>query len=246
MNAAASDMIGSAETSSRTIEEICAAADVKVGTVRKFLSRRGAVTPFDKSVPPTAEQLQFSAVLRGEGSAQRSAAKGARQEPKQPKPRPNAAGAGRQPSEPVAATLAEGHNDTGMYLVMAATMVVSWQNMYAVTGELFAENRVASLTLTGLLCLSPFVFALCGMVSGQVKLLIIALGVFEAFCNIARIYGGLTNFDSPKAMGWPTRFLGLVTDIFGSGTSGTALALSFLLSGLIFWLFYTALFGLKK
>lgn len=238
--------MGSAETSARTIEEICAAAGVPVDTVRKFLSRRGAVTPFDKSVPPSAEQMHLSAVLRGEGPGQRNAPKGERQEPKQPKSRPNPAGAGRRPSEPVAANVAEGHNNTGMYLVMAATMVVSWQNMYAVTGELFAENRVASLTLTGLLCLSPFVFALCGMVSGQIKVLIVALGIFEAFCNIARIYGGLTNFDNPKAMGWPTRFLGLVSDIFGTGTYGTALALSFLLSGLIFWLFYTALFGLKK
>jgi hypothetical protein len=76
--------------------------------------------------------------------------------------------------------------------------------------------------------------------------LIIALGLFEGFCNVTRIYGGLTNFDTPGAMGWPTRFLGLVTDIFGSGTLETAKALSVLLSGLILWLFYTAVFGLKK
>ena len=238
--------------SSRTIAQICADAGIDVGSVQKACRRANLSVPFDKSKPPTDEQIAASIGLQkalgmvGAGKAKEqpreAPAKGVEVAPK--------AKAGSVPehkSRPKPELKIEWRTAV-LFCILAATMLVSWQNMFSVTGELFQENKAASLTLTGVLCLSPFAFWLSGMAKGQVKVLVICLGIFEWFCNVARIYGGLTNFDNPNPAhaGAPTRFLGMVCDLLGSGTYLTAKGLAVVLSGLIFWLFYNALFGLKK
>lgn len=255
---------GQPSASARTIEQICSDGGVKVGTVQKACVRAG-LRDFDKSLPPTDAQIQASVAL------QRALQGGAATEVK-------AVIKKSAPAKKVAATVAItagvekavksakgwsiSRRTVGLGIILLATMLVSWQNMYAVTGELFQESEAASLTLTGILCFSPFIFSTFGMAEGHIKVLVIALGAFEGFCNVTRIFGGLTGFSHIHKIlytakdgtshtvatitGCPTRFLGLVCDLFNSGTVYTAKALAVLLSGLIFWLFYTALFGLKK
>ena len=242
---------GQPSAAARTIEQICLDAGIKVATVQKACVRANLSVKFDKSLPPTEEQIQASAALRralrGVAASKKPSSTAAPKTPAE-KAKKAAPAVIREILPLAKKALQWTRCKAGLLVIMAGTMVVSWQNMYAVTGELFAERSTASLTLTGMLCLSPFVFSLAGMVEGKRKVLVVALGLFEAFCNTSRIYGGLTNFDNPNPlhMGCPTRFLGLVCDLLGSGTIYTAKALSVLLSGLILWLFYTAIFGLKK
>lgn len=256
--------IGQPSASARTIEQICSDGGVNVDTVRRACGRAG-LTDFDKSLPPTDAQVQASVAL------QRALQGGAAPEVKAVIKKSASAKkvaatvvitTGVEKAVKAAKGWSVNRRMVGLAIILLATMLVSWQNMYAVTGELFQESEAASLTLTGILCFSPFIFSTFGMAEGHIKVLVIALGAFEGFCNVTRIFGGLTGFSHIHKIlytakdgtshtvatitGCPTRFLGLVCDLFNSGTVYTAKALAVLLSGLIFWLFYTALFGLKK
>ena len=256
--------IGHPSASARTIEQICSEGGVNVDTVRRACGRAG-LTDFDKSLPPTDAQIQASVALQR--ALQGGATTEAKPVVKKNAPAKKAAAtvavaAGVEKAVKAAKGWSVSRRTVGLGIILLATMLVSWQNMYAVTGELFQENEKASLTLTGILCFSPFIFSMFGMAQGHIKVLVICLGIFEGLCNVARNFGGLTGFSSihkilytaqdgtahtvATGTGCPTRFLGLVCDLFNSGTVYTAKALAVLLSGLIFWLFYTALFGLKK
>ena len=263
-NTAAQMDIGQPSASARTIEQICADGGVKVGTVQKACVRAG-LKDFDKSLPPTDAQIQASVALQRalQGGATSEAKPVAKKSaPAKKSATTVAISAGVEKAVKAAKGWSISRRTVGLGIILSATMLVSWQNMYAVTGELFQESEAASLTLTGILCFSPFIFSTFGMAEGHIKVLVIALGAFEGFCNVTRIFGGLTGFSHVHEIlytakggtahtvatvtGCPTRFLGLVCDLFNSGTVYTAKALAVLLSGLIFWLFYTALFGLKK
>lgn len=256
--------IGQPSASARTIEQICSDGGVNTDTVRRACGRAG-LTDFDKSLPPTDAQIQASVALQR--ALQGGATAEVKPVVKKGVPAKKAAAtvaitAGVEKAVKAAKGWSVSRRTVGLGIILLATMLVSWQNMYAVTGELFQESEAASLTLTGILCFSPFIFSTFGMAEGHIKVLVIALGAFEGFCNVTRIFGGLTGFSHihkilhtakdgtahtvATVTGCPTRFLGLVCDLFNSGTVYTAKALAVLLSGLIFWLFYTALFGLKK
>lgn len=255
---------GQPSASARTIWQICSDGGVNVDTVRRACGRAG-LADFDKSLPPTDAQIQASVAL------QRALQGGATAEvmpavKKKAAAKKNAATVAITAGAVATVKAVKGRGVSrravGLGIILLATMLVSWQNMYAVTGELFQESGTASLTLTGILCFSPFIFSMFGMAQGHIKVLVICLGIFEGFCNVARIFGGLNGFSHVHKIfytakdgvahtvatvtGCPTRFLGLVCDLFNSGTVYTAKALAALLSGLIFWLFYAALFGLKK
>ena len=262
--------IGQPSASARTIEQICLDGGVNTDTVRRACGRAG-LTDFDKSLPPTDAQIQSSVALQR--ALQGGATTEVKPVAKKSAPAKKAAAtvaitAGVEKAVKDAIKAAKGWSFksvfrvVGLAIILLVTMRISWQNMYAVTGELFQENESASLALTSALCFSPFIFSIFGIAQGHIKVLVIALGVFEWFCNVTRIFGGLTGFSHihkilytakdgtshtvATVTGCPTRFLGLVCDLFNSGTVYTAKALAALLSGLIFWLFYTALFGLKK
>lgn len=255
---------GQPSASARTIEQICSDGGVNTDTVRRACGRAG-LADFDKSLPPTDAQIQASVALQR--ALQGGATAEVKPVAKKSAPAKKAAAtvaitAGVEKAVKAAKGWSVSRRTVGLGIILLATMLVSWQNMYAVTGELFQESQFASLTLTGILCFSPFIFSTFGMAEGHIKVLVIALGAFEGFCNVTRIFGGLTGFSHihkilhtakdgtahtvATVTGCPTRFLGLVCDLFNSSTVYTAKALAVLLSGLIFWLFYTALFGLKK
>ena len=263
-NTATQTDFGQPSASARTIEQICSDGGVNVDTVGRAC-RRAGLKDFDKSLPPTDAQVKASVAL------QRALQGGATAEVK-PSAKKSAPAKKAAATVAIAASVekavkaAKGwsisRQTVGLGIILLATMLVSWQNMYAVTGELFQESEAASLTLTGILCFSPFIFSTFGMADGHIKVLVIALGAFEGFCNVTRIFGGLTGFSHIHKILYtakdgashtvatvtdcPTPFLALVCDLLDSGTIYTAKALAVLLSGLIFWLFYTALFGLKK
>ena len=126
--------------------------------------------------------------------------------------------------------------------LMAIPAVASVQNMHTVTLDI-CGHEFAALLLTGLFSASPFLFVLAGMKNRLTVALVALLIAYEAFANFTRIYGGLTGFGKN---GYPTRFLGLVTDIFNSGTHQTALFLAGIMSLLAASVFYAAYNELRK
>jgi hypothetical protein len=130
----------------------------------------------------------------------------------------------------------------GLYALMAIPATASVQNMHAVTGHL-TESVFSSLVLTALFSVSPFLFVMVGAKSIPSKALVVLMVGYECFCNTMRIYGGLTRFG---ADGYPTRFLGLVTDFFDSGTYQTARVLAVFMAALAAGIFYIAYWQLNK
>lgn len=129
-----------------------------------------------------------------------------------------------------------------LYALMAIPAVASIQNMHRVTFDI-AGHEFTALLLTGLFSASPFLFVLAGMRNRATVALVGILIAYECFCNFTRIYGGLTGFGHD---GFPTRFLGLATDIFNSGTRYTALTLAGIMSAMAAAVFYVAFSELNK
>ena len=128
-----------------------------------------------------------------------------------------------------------------LYGLMAAPAIASIQNMYSVTGDL--TGFYSGIMLTAVFSLSPFAFILIGLRGFFVKSLTLLMIAYECFCNVMRIYGGLTRFGSD---GYPTRFLGLVTDFCNSGTYATARTLSVFMALIAAGVFYAAYLQLNK
>ena len=99
------------------------------------------------------------------------------------------------------------------------------------------------MTFTILFSVAPFVLTWVG-VGRVVRFLVVpVLMIWEGFCNLTRIYAGLINFDQNA---FPNRFVQLVSDIFDSGTKGTALALSGIMAALALVIFFAGYIGLNK
>lgn len=159
-----------------------------------------------------------------------------------------------------------------LYGLMVIPAAASVQNLYHVTYDLTGEISSAAL-LTGLFSASPFAFVLAGLRSNWTKALTGSLIGYEFFANSMRIYGGLmgagkvaqvfysglkyacikgavqaTPYEKPVATmtGNPTRFLGLITDVFPAGTHQTAIAMAVIMSALAAGVFYAAYNELGK
>ena len=129
-----------------------------------------------------------------------------------------------------------------LYMLMVIPAAASIQNIHGVTIDISRHESTAIL-LTALFSGAPFLFVLAGMKSLVTRGLTAALIGYECFCNLTRIFGWLTDFGG---VGYPTRFLGLVTEVFNSGTHYTALALAALMSLLAASVFYVAYNELNK
>ena len=127
-------------------------------------------------------------------------------------------------------------------LLMLAPAAASVQNMYHVTHDI-GGDWFAAVCLTAVFSAAPFMFVLSEVKSRATGALVAFMVAYEAFCNVSRIYGGLTGFGKG---GFPTRFLGLVTDIFNAGTHGTALVLSVIMAILAAGTFYAAYSEITK
>ena len=128
-----------------------------------------------------------------------------------------------------------------LYGLMAAPAIASIQNMHSVTGDL--TGLYSGIMLTAIFSLAPFAFIVVGLRGWFVKSLTLLMIAYECFCNVMRIYGGLTRFGID---GYPTRFLGLVTDFCDSGTYATARFLSVFMALIAAGVFYAAYLQLNK
>lgn len=107
-----------------------------------------------------------------------------------------------------------------LYLPAFAAAIASIDNMHLIfwhiTGESWLFAKVFTVVFSG----SAFCFIASGITSTPIQVITWILVIWEAFCNMTGIYYGLLG-----RTGTPTRFLGMVTDIFESGTHGTAIVL---------------------
>jgi len=127
-----------------------------------------------------------------------------------------------------------------IFLLVAPT-AASVTNMYHVTGEITAEPITAAL-YTIVLSVTALGFTLAGTSSWLTAILSFLLIGYEAFCNLSRLYYGLMG----GVCGNPTRFLGTVTDIFHSGSHGTAIAIAGFSAAMLAAVQYTAIFEINK
>lgn len=126
--------------------------------------------------------------------------------------------------------------------LMIAPTAASVENMYSVTFSLSASAHSA-IFLTAVLSVSALGFVVAGVRNWYTVGLAALLIAYESFCNLTRIYGGLMGNGHT---GNPTRFLGTVTDIFGTGTHGTAIFLGAFTAFFIAAVQYAAVFELNK
>jgi len=125
---------------------------------------------------------------------------------------------------------------------MAVPAIASLQNMWAVTSDISGHVSM-SVLLTLLFSAFPFALTLAGAVTKAGRMLVGFMIVYEAFCNFIRIYGGLTGFGK---QGYPTRFLGIVTEVLNTGTYGTATVLAAIMALLCAAVFYISYNELLK
>jgi len=129
-----------------------------------------------------------------------------------------------------------------LFVPLIAATAASVGNMYHITRAL-AGSAFDAWLLTSVLSTSALCFILAGMRSAWTIALAVLLIAFESFCNLTRIYGGLMGTGTT---GNPTRFLGLCTDIFNSGSHGTAVALGAFTAFFIAAVQYAAVFQLNR
>jgi len=125
---------------------------------------------------------------------------------------------------------------------MAVPAIASIQNMWAVTSDISGHVSM-SILLTLLFSAFPFALTLAGAVTKAGRMLVGFMIVYEAFCNFIRIYGGLTGFGK---QGYPTRFLGIVTEVLNTGTYYTATVLAAIMALLCAAVFYISYNELLK
>lgn len=128
--------------------------------------------------------------------------------------------------------------------LLIAPTVASVENMYHVTRSL-AGTAHSAILLTVVLSISALGFVVASRRSVLVMALALLLIGFESFCNLTRVYGGLLNVGTPN-YGLPVQFLGLVMDIFGTGTHQTAVFLAAFTAFFIAAVQYAAVYELKK
>ncbi len=136
----------------------------------------------------------------------------------------------------------ESNREWVLVCLLIAPTAASVENMYNVTRSL-SESAHTAVFLTVVLSVSALGFVWAGIRSKWVVALALLLITFECFCNLARIYGGLMGIGTT---GNPTRFMGLVTDIFGSGTHQTAIVLGGITALFLAAVQYAAIISINK
>jgi len=125
--------------------------------------------------------------------------------------------------------------------LLAVPTIASMGNMYAVNFQI-TGSLVKSGLLTAMLSFTALGFVAAGVRSWYSILLAVLLIVYEMFCNTTAIYDGLMG----GTKGNPTRFLGVVTDIFNCGSYGAAITIGVVIGILIAAVQLASLYELKK
>lgn len=143
-------------------------------------------------------------------------------------------------SEPVRRTMPQ-YRTAILGILLVAPTAASVSNMYHVSHQITQEAFTAWL-YTVVLSASALGFTIAGVRSWITYFLSAVLIGFETFCNLSRLYYGLMG----GVEGNPTRFLGTVTEIFSSGSHGTALAIAAFSALMLAAVQYAAIFELNK
>jgi fumarate reductase subunit D len=85
-----------------------------------------------------------------------------------------------------------------LYTLFLAPTIASTTNMYSVLSTI-THDYISAFTLTGVFALTAIGFTAAGIRNHTTLWLIVALIVFEGFCNMARIFGGLYDIDLDTA-----------------------------------------------
>lgn len=120
------------------------------------------------------------------------------------------------------------HDVWRFYLLLGVVLIptgASVQNMYHVAYQI-GENAFAAVLFTALLSVTALAFTVAGVRSWFTVVLAVLLVAYEAFCNMTRIYSRLMPYSERFAGRMPSEFTGQVTDVFGTGSHETAVALA--------------------
>lgn len=129
--------------------------------------------------------------------------------------------------------------DQILIFTVAAPTIASVHNMYRVSDTIMG-NTVDALALTVVLSCTGLAMVYTGIRNWPGVLLTSLVILYESFANTVRIYQGMF------INGNPSRFLGSVCDIFGSGSHYTAILLGVIVSAIIALTQYIVFFQLKR
>lgn len=107
-----------------------------------------------------------------------------------------------------------------LYLPAAAATIASVNNMHLIFYHITNGEAFTSWVFTVVFAGSAFCFIASGSTWMPIQIVTWFTIGFEAFCNLTGVYYGMLG-----KTGVPTQFLGMVTDIFSTGTHYTAIAL---------------------
>jgi hypothetical protein len=127
-----------------------------------------------------------------------------------------------------------------LLLLVVVPTVASGNNVFRICMAIMGEP-VGGITLAAVICGAAISLTYIGVKTRFATGLIIAVLLFETLANVTVIYDGLMG-----GLKNPTRFLGVVTDIFGTGTHGTAIFLGVFAAALLVGLQFAALFEIQK
>lgn len=230
-------------TRTRTIKEWATEAGLNPDTVRRTVSRKSGRTLGQLSVLTPDEWEAWKPGKSGTKNVSAQKKKSVfKSNPVVANVPPPGQHETKQPEPNLVAKADDGWRKFILYTLMLIPAAASVQNMHGVTLDI-TGHWIAAVLLTGLFSGAPFLFVLAGVKNAPTGALVVCMVVYEGFCNLTRIYGGLTGFGKT---GFPTRFLGLVTDVFGTGTHQTAVFLALIMAILAASTFYAAYFELNK
>lgn len=210
------------EQSTRTIADICRETGTDIDTMRRRWTRK-LDAPFNRYTVPTDAQL---AVL----FADNRRLKGVEAEIR---PMKEQAEADNTPEikkdivreQPEQETRT---NQVWLWLPLFAASIACFRNMWLICLHLSGSDKLSALVLTLLFSGSAMCFILSRATGTAAQVVMWSLIAFECFCNTTGVYYGLLG-----KTGVPTPFLGVVTDIFNSGTHGTAISLGAIMALII-------------
>lgn len=107
-----------------------------------------------------------------------------------------------------------------LYIPAAAATIASVNNMHLIFYHITSGETFTAWVFTAVFAGSAFCFIASGSTWLPIQIVTWFTILFEAFCNLTGVYYGMLG-----KTGTPTRFLGMVTDIFNSGTHMTAICL---------------------
>lgn len=247
-------MMGATHETEITIAQLCATVlKRKPNTVRMAWSRNGLAN-WDVRRVVTPDELRviteyYSTLPAPSGKPGKPAPLPIQVRPPAPDPTPagdTSPAPPPAPSNEAQAVITESATPRWLKIVLLGVATViptaaSVKNMY-LTAMQVSEDHVTAFFYTALLAATPISFAIAGVKRLWAILVAVLLITFEVFCNTTRIYDGLIS----GAHGNPVRFLGTVTDIFNTGTHGTALGIGSFIGIMIAAAQFSSLFSLKK